>query len=419
MIGSEAMPHRLLVVHQLDPRGRKVGGIETHVRLLLAHCPPDVSLVLAGIDEIGDLRLGEVVPLEVGGRRIDFLPVLRVPADTVTGPAKSLSQSLTLRFGLALARHLPALRRALGKGPGSIELERYEYAALARLLRRPVVQLIHNEYAKSNKTDSLLTRYWAVHEQCERLALGVAGRIVCVTDGIRRHVAEQFPRYAGKAVVMSVPVDTGLFRPTPLELADGVLRLVYTGRLEAQKDPGLMFETIAHLARRLEGKVELHYVGTGDPEAYPEFAAVRAHVVRHGFQSAAGVAEILSRCHMGLLTSNFEGMPCFIMEVIASGRSMAAIRLPQFDAVVRAGETGVLSERRATQPESAAALAEAIARHWTDVQAGRFPPAMVARNAEPYSVATQLPRLFAWHRELAGTPPSAAALATGRPAPAE
>lgn len=401
------MTHRLTIIHQLDPRGSKVGGIETHVRLLLRHLPADFTVLLVGIDEIGDLRLGRMVEIEADGRRVDFLPVARVAADTVTGPAKRITQSLTLRYGIGLARHFRAIRRAIGSEPGSIELERYEYAGVARLLGRPIVQLIHNEYAKSNRTDSLMTRYWVVHRASEAVSLAAAGRIVCVNDNIRSHVGAQHPRHAAKAVTMSVPVDTDVFRPTPLDVTDGVLRLAYAGRLEAQKDPGLMLETIACLAERLDGRVELHYVGTNDPTAYPEYERAARHVVRHGFQSPAGVARVLARCHMGLLTSNFEGMPCTIMEALAAGRTMAAIRLPQLDAVVRPGDTGVLVDRRASQSRSAEALADATAAHWRDVIAGRYPPEAVSTHVAQYSVAAQLPRLLDWHRDLARSPDSA------------
>ncbi|HWG04179.1 MAG TPA: hypothetical protein VG271_04110, partial [Beijerinckiaceae bacterium] len=67
--------YRLCVMHPMDPRGNKLGGIETHVRLILAHHPSDFSLLFVGIDEIGDLQTGKIVQVTVGDRKVDFLPV--------------------------------------------------------------------------------------------------------------------------------------------------------------------------------------------------------------------------------------------------------------------------------------------------------------------------------------------------------
>jgi hypothetical protein len=67
-------PYSLVVFHPMDPRGAKLGGIETHVRLLLAAHPEDFLLVFVGIDEIGDRVIGELAEIDFEGRSIGFLP---------------------------------------------------------------------------------------------------------------------------------------------------------------------------------------------------------------------------------------------------------------------------------------------------------------------------------------------------------
>ncbi len=297
-------------------------------------------------------------------------------------------------------RHLGAIRRLAGRGPVSFELQRNEAAFLPAILRRPSVLVVHNEYKRSNSTDSLVSAYWRLYRAGEAFAVRRADHIVCVNRAIRDQIARDYPRQLAKAEVMSVSVDTETFRPTPWDASDGVLRIVYAGRLEAQKDPGLMFETIARLGVRLAGGVEFHYVGTNEPERYPEFAAIAARTVKHGFRRSGEVAAILARAHIGLLTSNFEGLPVFLLETLASGRPMAAIRLPQFDPLIVAGTSGVLVERLGTKAQSADAMADAITSLWVDMRAGRPTPENIAALAHPYSVEAQLPRLFAAHRRL-------------------
>ena len=393
-------PHRLIVVYQMDPRGQKVGGIETHVRTLLARRPDDFEVALVGVDAVGDLPLGRPAPIEIAGRTLTFLPVLHYSDDKARTAARSLTQSLSLQFATGLLRHLPAIRRLAGPGPVSFELQRNEAAFLPTLLRRPSVLVVHNEYKRSNSTDSLVSAYWRLYRAGEAFAIRRADHIVCVNQAIREQIARVYPRDLARSEVMSVSVDTDTFRPSPWDTTDGVLRLVYAGRLEAQKDPPLMFSTIARLAERLAGKVELHYIGTNDPHQYAEFAAIADRTVRHGFRRSGEVAGILARCHMGILTSNFEGLPVFLLETLAAGRPMAAIRLPQFDPLLVGGVSGRLVERRESLGRSADAMAEGIVALWDEMRTGALAPERIAAKAEPYSVAAQLPRLFATHRRL-------------------
>lgn len=394
------MTYRLCIVYQMDPRGLKVGGIETHVRMLIEQAPADFDVCLVGVDAIGDLPLGRETIVEVAGRRLPFLPVIHYPDDMAKDAASKLKNSLSLRFTLGLARHLPAIRRLVGRGPVSFELQRYEASWLPVLLRRPFVSVVHNQYKRDNKTDSLIGKFWALHRANETFSLKAAERVVCVNPAIRDTLIEHTPSAAAKSLVMSVSVDTSLFQPTPFDTADGILKIAYAGRFEEQKDPALMFSTIAALSDRLGGKVEFHYIGTSDPERYSEFAAIAGNTVRHGFQTARGVRDILARCHFGLLTSHFEGMPCFMLETLASGRAMAAITLPQFEPLIVPGRTGVRVPRQATTAASAASLADAVVGLWRDIQAGHIDPAKIAPVVEPYSAKAQLPRLFEMHRAM-------------------
>ena len=386
-------------MHTIDPRGSKVGGIETHIRLILAHHPADVSVLLVGVDEVGDLAPGRVVALEVAGRRIDFLPVTRAAPEGTNVAAKRLLNSLTLRYVAGALRHLGAIRRAIGPGPASFDLHRYEYAPVARLLGRPAVQMIHGEGRRDDAMDSLTRRYWFVHRAAKRIALGSAARVLCVNRDLVTDLETESPAAAAKADVMTVSVDTERFRPTPSDHADGEFRVVFAGRLDAFKDPPLMFAALARLRERLGGRLAFHYVGATDPWRYPEFGVVEPFTIRHGPQDAEGVAAVLRRSHAGILTSHFEGMPCFLLEGLASGRPFAGIHLPQYDEVATAGSRFV--PRLADRDAAADAVAEALAALWSDVRADRVDPQAVAAGAAPFSVGRQMGRLFALHGELA------------------
>jgi glycosyltransferase involved in cell wall biosynthesis len=399
-------------MYTMDPRGAKVGGIETHIRQILRHHPADVSVLFVGTDEVGDCTLGQVRTLTIEGRTIDFLPVARIGAREVNHAAKRLAQSITLHYVLGALRHLGAIRRAIGPGPATADLHRFEFAPLARLLGLPAFQMVHGEGSRGDQMDSLIKSYWFLHALGERLALRWATGIFCVNPAIVTRIATEFPRELPKAELLTVSVDTGLFSARPFACEDGVFRLVFAGRLDAFKDPSLIFATLAALRARLGDEVELHYVGASDPTRFPEFAAVRDRTVLHGFQDAAGVARIMALCHAGILTSFFEGMPCFLLEGLASGRPFGAIRLPQFDGLIEAGTSGFLVERADSPQASAEALAEGFAGLWDAIRHGRLDPEAIHAKTAPYAVTAQMSRLFAHHRTVQGQAMAATSVAT-------
>ncbi|PKR89479.1 hypothetical protein CXZ10_08860 [Pleomorphomonas diazotrophica] len=390
------MVHRITLLHSIDPRGGKVGGVETHVRLMLSRHPDTVSVLLVGIDERGDLEIGKPVEIEFDGRRIDFLPVVHVPGETMRAAAKTISQSVTLRFTLGVMRHLLTIRRLSAGDTASTEIERFEQAIPARLIGHPVVQLVHNEESKGDKMDSLIGRYWWIHRLNERIALALASRVVGVNPNIVARYEREMPRVARKSEFMTVSVDTERFPVAPFPPSD-VFRVVFAGRLDAFKDPPLMFETLRRLHAKLGGKLEFHYIGTSDPHRDTEFAAIEPFTIRHGFQTGDGVSAIMRNCHAGILTSFFEGMPCYLLETFSSGRPLGAIRLPQYDPLIEEGVSGFLIER----PEDREAAAETMADHFVrlaaDIAAGRLDPEAIRAKVTPYSVAVQMPRLFERH----------------------
>ena len=392
--------HRLTLLHPIDPRGSKVGGIETHVRLMYERRPADFSVLLVGIDERGDLELGKPVRLPAGDGTIDFLPVAHIPDAEIHSAAKRLHQSVTLRFALGALRHLGTIRR-LGAGrAATTELQRFEFAAIGRMIGRPVLQIVHGEGSRKDQMDSLIRRFWYLNLANERLALSLADRIVCVNANIIERLRRIAPSFAAKSELLTVSVDMDRFSASPFPPADP-FRIVFAGRLDAFKDPALMFETLKRVHAGLGGRLEFHYVGTSDPHRYAEFAAIEPFTIRHGFKDSAGVAEIMAASHAGILTSFFEGMPCYLLELLASGRPIGALRLPQFDPLVVDGESGFLIDRGEDAAETADRLAARFVALAGAIAAGRFDPQAIRDRAVPYSTAVQMPRLYERHRRLA------------------
>ena len=392
--------YRICLMHPMDPRGAKLGGIETHVRLILRRHPDDFCVLFVGVDEIGDCKLGEVTRIAMGERMIDFLPVARISGEAINLAGRTITGSTTFRFATGALRYLRRIRKALKGARASADLQRFEFAILPKLLGLKNIQMVHGEGSKDEKMDSLIKAYWFLHRFNEKLALSLANRILCVNPNILKRLTRDFPKAARKAEVMTVSVDTRQFSPQPFDCADGIFRIVFAGRLDEFKDPPLMFRVLKALHAQLKGGLEFHYAGTSDPHRYSEFAAIETFTTRHGFLSAAEVAALAARCHAGILTSYFEGMPCYLLETLASGRPFAAIRLPQYDPLIVAGKSGFMVERSEPAEACEAGLAAAVVRLWEMIRDGGFDPAGVHALALPYSVENQMARLFAHHRAL-------------------
>ncbi len=398
--------HMLCLIHPIDPRGNKVGGIETHVRMMLTHTPRDWQVLLVGVDGRGDCRLGEIQRLTVDGRAFDFLPVLHFQDDH-TAAARSIFASLTFKFGMGLIRYFVALRRAIRAAPSaSIELQRFEFAALGPLLRRPSVQVIHGEGNKTDKMDSLIKKFWFLHRLNEEIAIRLAGRIICVNPNILARLEREKPQAAKRAVFMPVAVDTDVFAAADFDTADGVFRMVFAGRFDEFKNPPLMFRTLRRVYDRLGGAFEFHYIGTSDPARYSEFELVRSFTTCHGFRSSREVAAIMKRCHAGLLTSWFEGMPCYLLELLSVGRPVVAVSLPQYKLVIENGQTGYLVEREADNGVAidderlAGELSDRLVSVWSAIRDGSMSAAAIRERVRPFSVKVQLDQHFARHRQL-------------------
>lgn len=390
----------LCLMHPMDPRGGKLGGIETHVRLVLAHHPEDFRVVFVGVDEIGDLALGKMQTIDYAGRQIDFLPVASIGAADINLAGKTLRSSTTFRFATGALRHLPALRRALAGQPATVDLQRFEFALVARLLGRKTVQMVHGEGRRDQKMDSLIRKLWFLHRLNETLALTLASAIFCVNGTIVERLKVILPRAARKAEVMSVSVDTSRFAAARFVDVDGPFRVVFAGRLDEFKDPPLMFRVLSALHYRLKGALEFHYAGTSNPARYPEFTAISAFTTRHGFLDAPAVAALYRRCHAGVLTSFFEGMPCYLLELLAIGRPFAALRLPQYDPLIVAGISGNMVERTDSDASMVAALCDAFMELRAQMQRGTLDPERIHALVEPFSVVQQMGRLFERHRAL-------------------
>jgi glycosyltransferase involved in cell wall biosynthesis len=393
------MKHRLAVIHSFDPRGTKVGGLETFIRDMIGFLPEDFTFLMIGVDATGELALGRTTTITFRGREIEFLPVLTYSDARAREAATSIRSSINFQFMQGLLRHLPAVRRKLMEQPTSVDLERVEFAPVVRALGIPFVQMLHGEGAPKLRMDSLLKSYRYVHNINERLAVMACDRFLCVNPFITERIRQTYPRQAHKIHTLSTWVDTNTFSPRPFP-KDGGFRIAFAGRLDLFKAPSLMMKTVARLRDKIGAGVEFHYMGTSDPRRFPEFAAIEDISVLHGFKDASGVAAVLAHAHAGILTSEFEGMPFSVLECLGAGRPVCAIHLPQLESVIKNGVSGTLVARSASEDDMAERLAAAFVDMHDRIRARTVTPEGVANEIRDFTPERQLAKCYANHREI-------------------
>ncbi|MEJ0001117.1 MAG: glycosyltransferase [Verrucomicrobiota bacterium] len=112
----------------------------------------------------------------------------------------------------------------------------------------------------------------------------------------------------------------------PAARGDGVVRLGYLGRLEAQKNLGYLLEVYRELTRAPGApRYELHLFGEGAQRAGLEARSrelALEGVTFHGAVPRAEINQRIDRCDLFLITSTTEGQCLVALEVLARGRPL-------------------------------------------------------------------------------------------------
>jgi len=377
----------ICIIHPMDLRGSKVGGIETFSRDMVTFCPPGWRILFLGVDGIGDLPIGKITSVEFGGRSVDFMPVIQFNEDQQNQAASRLAGSVTFRFLIGLLKYLIPIRSLLRRTSANVYLHRVELAPFSMMAGRPFTQVVHGDGVPLKPMSSLLKRFRIFFKITELLAVYTSSRYFAVNSRLVDQLKSRFPRITDKFRLINTWVDPKIFTPTDFPSGE-VIELCYVGRLDDFKDPDLMFRTVENLVLR-QRRVRLHYIGTGDATLFPTYAGVRDHVVLHGFKSRPEIAELLSTMHLGILFSHFEGMPFFALETLSCGRPMVTTDLPQLRTIIQDGRSG-----RSISSRSPDDLASAIEDVFEAIQTAKLDPLIVHDMVHDFHPHRQISKLY-------------------------
>ncbi len=374
-----------LIVHQFDPARPSPGGIDTCLRGICRYLPDGVDVAVVGVDTGGggpDRVIGHWERYEwPDGRRFWFLPVVGLdPADQ----RRRIPHALRLAAAVARFRHrLPR--------PRIVQVHRMDTAlALRRLLRIPQDYFIHTQ--ENGLTGTTSDSFWrfagSTHRRLERSVVRGARRVVVFNESYSDIVRQW------NASTMFSPT---WFDPD-LIAADrprDPYRIVWVGRLEVPKDPGLAVEAMAALVRldpRRPWKLDVLGSGTLLPEVKAQVARLPSPIADRirlrGRVEPEDVATAMAGAGTFLMTSHpgYEGYARVLVESMASGLPAVVTHGSDTGGLVIDGRTGYTCGRNPTDLAGALTRALELDRNTVrDAVAGLNAPSLIGRilNDEP------------------------------------
>lgn len=358
---------RVVHVHRI----RGIGGSERHVLTLLpALAARGIEPVFLGLDDPG----WDIAP---------FYAELGVEAVRLPCP-----HDLDPRLAAAVRRELRRLR------PDVVHTHLVHgdfYGALgAKAAGAALVSTKHND-------DRFRTGPFRF---VERALARRAGRVIAITDALRRFCVERVGLPEEKVEVIHYGLDA---LPEPwgpgleLPLPERARVLLAVARLTEQKGVDVAVRALAKIRER-EPRAVLVVLGEGPERARLEALARELGVADALFLPGrtGDVAAVLRRAELVVHPARWEGFGLALLEAMLAARPVVATRVSSAPEIVADGETGLL-----VPPDDASALAEAVSALLADpTRAAAYGGAGLARARLEFSVARMAERTAAVYAAL-------------------
>ncbi|MCI4673455.1 glycosyltransferase family 4 protein [Candidatus Mycolicibacterium alkanivorans] len=298
---------RRLIVEQFDPECPRPSGIDTCIRGLARYCPPNIKLQIAGVDALGNKRLGEWAEYDIGGRSVEFMPVARLDPGNIR---KSRPHSGWVAYGLQ--KYRPAADADV------VNTHRLNLAAIVLRLypRAGLVQYLHgsgiDDLEKGSR--SIFRHALFAYRWLERNVIPRAVDTVVFSKAGTDRLTSLYPR------VRFSPnwYDPAEFYPSQSE-AVVKSRILWPARIEPQKNPELAVDVMSALPEQYT----LTVAGSGALDAMMRRRAQASGAAKRiqfiGAIPKSKIGAVMRSHDLLLMTSRFEGYPYAVVEGLASG----------------------------------------------------------------------------------------------------
>jgi L-malate glycosyltransferase len=216
----------------------------------------------------------------------------------------------------------------------------------------------------------VITEHWSIYQQeqfvlqstwfkwVNKLIYKHASYILPVSTQMQtqlQHIAPQ-----GKYTLVSNVVDTSLFKlsPTPYNIATDTFKFMHISTLdEAAKNTTGILYAVQALSKLTLHKFTLHIIAETNYEHLQLLAkqlAISEYIIFEGPLHHTQVATALMQAHSHVLFSNYEGMPCVMIEALACGKPIIGTTVGGMPSIIT-NKTGLL-----VTPKNRVALCSAM-----------------------------------------------------------
>lgn len=352
---------RVRIFYQTDPVGIIPGGIDTFIRGIIKAAPHDIEVSLVGLTTDPENRpVGQWSRCKIANRIVPFFPV-----GYYKNPRGRSRLPLSLQLTMGIARYF----RTCASGCDILEFHRVEPAILFLRDRRPKNAFVHSDMGaiRSRHSDVRWKMMPWLYFWIERMTLSSMNSVFGVrADNIKAY-RKRYPEMADRFRFIPTWTDPDVFFPvtdilrerlreslgTQLSIKGGERVIISVGRLDTSKNPLLLVEGFALVARNLP---DLRLIIVGDGVLRNQIQARIAklclgdRVIMTGLRSSHEVADLLRLSDCFVLTSAYEGMPMCVLEALGCGIPVVTTRVGEVERIVKPGINGeILSE---VTPES-------------------------------------------------------------------
>ncbi len=349
------------ICYPADPAGVVPGGVDTFIRGLIKWAPEDIGFSLVGMTTDRQARpLGRWTNCLAGDREYAFFPVVAV-ADAGTRGRLPLS----LRYTAGAWKH----RARLSGDFDVFDFHRPEPSLLYLGDPRPKNAFFHQDpkTIAASASDNLWRRLPAAYERLEAQAVQQLASAWCVRDSGVITLRERYPGLGERVKFVPTWVDADVFHPVPPARRQALREslaaehglplqarwVAFVGRLDTQKNPGLLLEAFARAVTPGDHgpgtDAVLLMVGNGvlrlELEARARSLGLRQRVRFLGLQAQDTIARLLQAADLFALSSAYEGMPMALLEALGCGTPAVVTDVGEVRRVVLDGVNGIVVGR--------------------------------------------------------------------------
>jgi glycosyltransferase involved in cell wall biosynthesis len=332
----------LTIFYQFNPWRSSIGGIQTIIRSFLKYAPDtfDVRFVGTSDDPVETPFIWR--DANYAGRAIQFMPLLTLQDDN-----RRKRIPITARYTAAM------LRTCLKSD--FMHFHRLEPTIAAKHWQGEKTLFVHNDLKQQASKQKL----FALSTAIERYLIQQFDQVLSCHTGSLELYRDRYPNLSDRISYINNSFDDGLFQPVrdrvshrrafarSLNLPEETRFILFAGRLQAQKDPVLLIQSIAAMTHP-----NAHLLIAGDGELAPE---VRAEIERLkvpatmlGAQTLTEMIHLYQAASVFVLSSRFEGLPVSVLEALGCGTPIVTTDCGDTPNLL-SSESGIVCQDRAAK----------------------------------------------------------------------